>query len=56
MRQYIEPVLLMDKGEHSPIYLRLYEYFRDEITSGNLLENEKLPSKTLLWRLICNAV
>ena len=44
----IEPVLLMDKGEHSPIYLRLYEYFRDEITSGNLLENEKLPSKRCL--------
>lgn len=44
----IEPILRMDKSENAPLYLQLYEYFKHEINCGNLLENEKLPSKRRL--------
>ncbi|PKM38665.1 MAG: GntR family transcriptional regulator [Firmicutes bacterium HGW-Firmicutes-9] len=41
----IEPILQVDKSTNIPIYLQLYEYFKREITDGNLRENDKLPSK-----------
>lgn len=48
----IESILRVDKQANTPLYLQLYEYFKHEINSGNMLKSEKLPSKRQLAILL----
>src|SRR5690554_2262185 len=39
----MEQVILNYKN-NEPYYIQIYNYFKNQITSGNLKKNEKLPS------------
>lgn len=44
----IASILRIDKNANTPLYFQLYEYFKHDINSGNMLKGEKLPSKRQL--------
>ncbi|MDF2685460.1 MAG: GntR family transcriptional regulator, partial [Clostridia bacterium] len=40
--------IVLDVSSSKTLYEQLYQYIKNEIKSGNLTENEKLPSKKAL--------